>query len=88
MELAAIVVLLVGPDIVLTTSMYSDIVADHENWCPPRGKQCLYGGYHPNATRCCGYCDCDLEECTKYGTCCLSAYGSIDAARERISKSL
>ena len=88
MRLAAIVVL-VGLKIVVSTSLFSDIVADHENWCPPRGKHCLFGDYHPNVTtRCCGYCDCDPDECSKYGSCCLSAYGNIDAARESKSKSL
>ena len=90
MEFLAVLLLLVGPEIVLSTNLYSAIVADHQNWCPPRGKVCLPEGVdHQNdTTDCCGYCDCILTECSKYGTCCLKTYGSIEAARESILNTL
>ena len=90
MEFLTVLLLLVGPEIVLSTSLYSAIVADHQNWCPHRYKYCVPKGVdHINVTTdCCGLCDCDLTECSKYGICCLNAYGSIEAARESIPHTL
>ena len=90
MEFLTVLLLLVGPEIVLSTSLYSAIVADHQNRCPPRDKTCLPEGeyYQNDTTDCCGYCNCDLTECSKYGTCCLKAYGSIEEARESIPHTL
>ena len=90
MEVLTVLLLLVGPEIVLSTSLYSAIIADHQNWCPPRVTNCLPEGvdYQNDTTYCCGYCECDLTECSKYGTCCLKAYGSIEAARESIPQTL
>ena len=78
--------LVVVPGMAGATSSFSDIVGMHINWCPSNLKSCP--GQTNLTNPCCAFCGCNLEECNPYGTCCLSEYGSFEAAHESVSQTL
>ena len=90
MGLLVFLLISVQPGNMLSSSLYSDIIADHDDLCTVRTSKCKLGdkGNYTSLASCCGFCQCFDRNCDQYGTCCLSKYGSIEAAQDSIEQTL
>ena len=84
MEVATYLLCVVIPGRALSIESNSNFVGFYNNVCPP----CLKSAQLRLQNPCCSHCDCDLATCSKYGTCCLGAYSSFEAAYQSVSQTM
>ena len=74
-----------GHTLSIHSDTFSSFVDFYNNVCPP-----CHNDSEPSdlENRCCSFCDCDLEYCKEYGTCCLGVYNSFEEANESVSKTV